>query len=157
MNTILSKKPMISSVLWSLEKMGWGPGPSTKKLDDNHLALINTCSLALNATAVLFIGLVHIDSKDYSYFGMESIHWYHDNGNHTTTAIYNFELGDWYFQDPLDYVVPSLDLLGLHQHKIACALYHSKSERKYIKSGFLLLACKTFQFSALSDASEIAV
>ena len=133
MNTILSKKPMISSVLWSLEKMGWGPGPSTKKLDDNHLALINTCSLALNATAVLFIGLVYLDPKDYAYFGMESIHWYHDNGNHTTTAIYNFEFGDWYFQDPLDYDVPSLELLGLNQHKIACAIYHSKSERKYIK------------------------
>ena len=136
-DTVLSKKPMISSVLWSLDKMGWGPGPSTKKIDDNHLALINTCSLALNATAVLFIGLVHLDSKDFSIFSLQSIHWHHDNGNHTTTAIYNFELGAWYFQEPLDYDVSNFDLLGLNQHKIACAIYQSKSERKYIKQHYV--------------------
>ena len=71
MKTLPFKEPKISSVLWSLDKNGWGPGPSTKKLKDNNLALINTCSLSLNATAVLFIGLVEIDSADSLNFKIQ--------------------------------------------------------------------------------------
>ena len=73
-------KGSANSYLWSIPKNVWLTGPNVSQ---TNYEFINACTLALNATTVLFIGL----SNSTSYGNRSYI-------PNDLTATYNFEVGD---------------------------------------------------------------
>ena len=104
-----------NSYLWSISKRKWIRGPpfAPKTGYLFHYA----CSVALNSSAVLFVG---ITEKNVKYSDQEHpLYVLYLFGNQNT-AIYNFETKTWIKQDPLGINVTN------NESHVTCSIYHAK-------------------------------
>ena len=95
-----------NSYMWSIEKRTWFPGPNIDPVLIFHYA----CSVSLNSSAVLFIGLTKgVDVNIYA--------------NHFN-AIYNFGTKTWTEEDSIMYDFST----NIKYPDVSCCVNHEKTQ-----------------------------
>ena len=96
-----------NSYMWSIEKRTWFPGPDFFQHD---FIFHYACSVSLNSTAVLFIGLTKgVDGNTFAnYF----------------TAIYNFGTKAWTEEDSISYDLST----DIRYPDVSCCVNHGKTQ-----------------------------
>ena len=91
-----------NSYLWSLKKKKWLKGP--QYYQKTKYAFHYSCGVALNSTAVLFVGLLKVinSSDDLSLSEFLELNEHFPN---KYVSIYNFERKIWVEQEPLDFTM----------------------------------------------------
>ena len=114
-----------NSMLWSLSKKKWLNGPNY--LWGTNLRFGHTCAVAINKTAVLFIGL----RDDYKYyFANNKAKVPNDN-----VIIYNFEFYSWALQDflPFNGSVAIKHTISEYVYAdTSCAVLHEKVRSRLV-------------------------
>ena len=111
------------SEIWSISEKKWTAGPAYP----NELYVMNSCSLALNSSSVLIIGLIWVTDSTH-------LHLAENYGvlPNDRTYIYNFDLQMWSEQDPLPYDQETNYHHALdYQYDPACQVIHEKNESRY--------------------------
>ena len=110
-----------SSELWSLVKKKWVSGP---KIPQKYI-LWNTCSLALNSSTVLFVGVRIMNGSE---FGHEALF---ENPNDVTIS-YDFNRNLWFEHDSLSF--PTINYFyDVYTADFTCAIYFEKKTKRWVR------------------------
>ena len=119
-----------NSYLWSIKKRKWINGPEYPH--STNYTFKHTCALTLNASSVLFVGLLRMDLAPVYLYDM----YQYPN---SYTAIYNFESKKWIEQDTL---FTTLDEDIYFSFNTACTIEQNKREKRSVKVNlFFLINC----------------
>ena len=114
-----------NSMLWSLSKNKWLNGPDYMK--GNIFSFGHTCAIAINKTAVLFIGL----QDDYKYYFANN----KAKVPNDIAIIYNFEFYSWALQDflPFNRSVPIKHTISEYvKADTSCTVLHEKVRSRLV-------------------------
>ena len=114
-----------NSMLWSLSKKKWLNGPDYMK--EHIFRFGHTCAVAINKTAVLFIGLQ--DDDKYYYTNDK------DKVPNDIVIIYNFEFNSWSLQDflPFNGSVPRKHTISAYfNNDTSCSVIHEKVRSRLV-------------------------
>ena len=122
-----------NSYLWNINKRKWITGPQYHK--ETKYIFHYTCPLALNSSAIIFIGLEKFDLAALTLAAQtnnfDSIDFINKNGSFIPkfTSIYNFDTKSWIDQDSLDFTMKG-DLKFEFDYNPACAIEQRKNESR---------------------------
>ena len=105
------------SYIWNIQKKKWTYGPKYEHV--MKFTFHYACPIALNTSAVLFIGLFYVEKVSYIFQVPKPKHTY----------IYNFETKIWTQQDSLDFGEENF-LTGYDQN-MACAAEQKKDYDRF--------------------------
>ena len=114
-----------NSMLWSLSKKKWLNGPDYMK--ETNIRFGHTCAIAINKTAVLFIGL----QQDANYYFANN----KDKVPNDIVITYNFEFYSWALQDflPFNGSVPIKHTISEYVYAdTSCAVLHEKVRSRLV-------------------------
>ena len=126
----ISNEPIVAntnSMIWSLSKNKWLNGPDyIHGTSQMHVPIIfgYTCAVAINKTAVLFIGL-----QDYSKSAFDEL------APNDIVIIYNFEFNIWTLQNflPFNGSIPIKHIISAHVYNdTSCVVLHEKVRSRII-------------------------
>ena len=109
------------SEIWSISEKKWTSGPTYP----NELYVMNSCSLALNSSSVLIIGLIWVTDSTQLHLSPNYGVFPNDK-----TYIYNFDLQLWSEQDPL-FFSWNTNFAFDYEYDPACQVIHEKNESRY--------------------------
>ena len=111
------------SYLWSIQKMKWIVGPNL--LPNSDYIFHYTCSVALNSSAVLFIGISErVIEANGDHYNPNNVTYYDTNYKNNLVAIYNFDRNAWIIQQPINIDVAN------ERSPVICSIHHGKFESK---------------------------
>ena len=110
----------LNSNLWSIKKRKWIDGPEYPH--DTNYTFKHTCALALNASSVLFIGLLRMDLPVY-------LNEMYDQYPNSYTVIYNFDKDEWNAQESL---FTTWDEDMYFSYSTACTIEQQKKEKRSV-------------------------
>ena len=131
-------------MIWSISKNKWIEGPDYMKGQDIPIKFEHTCAIAINKTAVLFIGLQHdaILDQRYEQYIINNTKSKSQVPN-DITIIYNFEFHSWALQDflPINGSVPGNHSISSYVlNDTACGVIYEKVRSRLAVQFFLALA-----------------
>ena len=106
------------SYLWNIKKRKWIQGPEYAKI--THYTFKSTCALTLNASSVLFVGLLRLDLPVY-------LNEFYNQYPNSYTAIYNFDTKKWIEQEKL---FTTWDENMYFTYNTACTVEQNKSDKR---------------------------
>ena len=112
-----------NSYLWNIHKKNWIKGP--KYFPNTKYDFKYACGLALNSTAVLFVGL-----KKFDIFSMAD---YTDENYRVVpkfTTIFNFERNAWIEQESLNFTQNDINNIYYLDNR-ACTVDHGKNQSRF--------------------------
>ena len=123
-------------MIWSLSKNKWLKGPDSP---EHIFRFEHTCAIAINKTAVLFIGLYHDDIL----VNKNKIQVPND-----IVIIYNFEFNSWALQDflPINGSVPKKSTISSYVHiDTSCGVFHEKVRSRLVVQKSYVIRRKYFK------------
>ena len=112
-------------MIWSLTKNKWLKGPNTPAMP---IRFEHTCAIAINKTAVLFIGLYDVVISVKFDYNMTQV-------PNDIVIIYNFEFNSWALQDflPINGSVPKKSTISSYVHiDTSCGVIHEKVRSRLV-------------------------
>ena len=103
---------------------------------------LQACSMALNSSTVLFIGLSNASDPEFSTnTGYDSFKWSYIKND--ITASYNFDHNTWTQHESLTYPSSNVMYNGVtieldHGYEVLCSPYHGKNESKILAISFMV-------------------
>ena len=109
-----------NSKLWSIKKRKWINGPEYPH--STKYTFRHTCALTLNASSILFIGLLRMDLPVY-------LNEMYDQYPNSYTVIYNFDKDEWNAQESL---FTTWDEDMYFSYSTACTIEQQKKEKRSV-------------------------
>ena len=122
-------------MIWSLSKNKWLKGPDSP---EHTFRFKHTCAIAINKTAVLFIGLYDDDI----------LAKFDNQVPNDIVIIYNFEFNSWALQDflPINESVPRKSTISSYVHiDTSCGVIHEKVRSRLVVQKSYVIRRKYFK------------
>ena len=115
-----------NSYLWSLKKKKWLKGPQYDQ--KTKFAFHYSCGVALNSTAILFIGLLKIKHSPDG-LSLFDIFELNEDFPNKYVCIYNFERKMWVEQESLDFTMNDIHYFT-HDYNPSCVVEQNKKSSR---------------------------
>ena len=114
-----------NSYLWSTKKKKWFEGP--QYYPETKYAFHYSCGIALNSSAVLFVGLLKVKYEDSSDFANYAIK--NEDFPNKYVCIYNFAINTWVEQDSLKFPIRG-EHSFMYDYNPACVIEQNKNAKR---------------------------
>ena len=129
-------------MIWSLSRNKWLKGPVIPEMP-MPIRFAHTCAIAINKTAVLFIGLYDDDILAKFDYNIPMTQVPND-----IVIIYNFEFNSWALQDflPINGSVPKKSTISSYVHiDTSCGVIHEKVRSRLVLQKSYVIRRKYFK------------